>query len=231
MLESTTTYCFRCLLPNNRLLSRLEDTRVVALHTDGNDEDSSDSENEKMSREHGFIYVTRLHFMHEADLRNYHAWGLDGDAGFADSREMGIDHLLNAGQIASGLAVRKLPDVGGVNVGYGLFADSGMASGGFIAEYVGVLYAKRHTAPSAYSMFYPSYDGAYEVDAAEYGNVCRFVNHSSTRSNAAYKHVLHEGVVHVVCIAIADIAPAEQILVDYGASYWHARGIQPVDLS
>ena len=166
--------------------------------------------------------------------------------------------------------MKKLPDVGGVDVGHGLFSDAGIAAGSFIAEYVGVLYARRG-APSAYSLFYPCHDGSYEVDAAEYGNVCRFVNHSSTRCNAAYKHVLHQvtcvcapgraasrradqsphitappvtchvactctiwyiqGVVHVVCFAVADIPPEAQVLVNYGASYWHARGIQPVELS
>jgi len=40
-----------------------------------------------------------------------------------------------------------------------------------------------------------------------------------------------QGVVHVVCFAVADIPPGAQILVNYGASYWHARGIQPVELS
>lgn len=91
--------------------------------------------------------------------------------------------------------MKKLPDVGGVDVGHGLFSDAGIAAGSFIAEYVGVLYARRG-APSAYSLFYPCHDGSYEVDAAEYGNVCRFVNHSSTRCNAAYKHVLHQ----VMCV-------------------------------
>jgi len=93
--------------------------------------------------------------------------------------------------------VKKLPDVGGVDVGHGLFSDAGIAAGSFIAEYVGVLYARRG-APSAYSLFYPCHDGSYEVDAAEYGNVCRFVNHSSTRCNAAYKHVLHQ----VMCVLL-----------------------------
>jgi hypothetical protein len=104
-------YAFRCLLPDNRLLTRLDDTRVVAAvqhaadadaDADADDDDdapSPGSYHDALSRDHGFIYVSRLHFMHEADLRNYMLWGLDKDAGLDDSRDLGIDHLLNTGQV------------------------------------------------------------------------------------------------------------------------------------
>ena len=33
--------------------------------------------------------------------------------------------------------------------------------------------------PTDYAMFYPSSDGGYEIDAKEYGNLTRFINHST----------------------------------------------------
>ena len=105
-------YAFRCLLPDNRLLTRLDDTRVVAAaqHAADADDDapSPGSYHDALSRDHGFIYVSRLHFMHEADLRNYTVWGLDKDAGLDDSRDLGIDHLLNTGQVSCTTVHRAL---------------------------------------------------------------------------------------------------------------------------
>jgi hypothetical protein len=60
------------------------------------------------------------------------------------------------------------------------------------------------------------------VNAFDFGNVIRFINHSII-PNADFRKVFFEGLVHVVCSTIKEIKKGEQITVNYGASYWIAR--------
>jgi hypothetical protein len=259
MTSCNKDYLFTCILPYNRQLTRVNDICTTVLSTSSqqspsqsthsdphecHDEESviiySNPDDDESSvtlrvsdlgKHFQFTFIRQLYFLHEADLRNYHIWGYDHDACDQNTTDLGIQEQVNCGAQCHGLVVKKLPSVGGLDVGWGLFTSSSVAltAGQYVAEYVGVLYSKGAD-PSAYSLFYPSSDGSYEIDALEFGNLSRFINHSSTKNNAVYKHILHQGVIHVICVATQDIPPNCQIFVDYGGSYWRARGITPVDL-
>jgi len=60
------------------------------------------------------------------------------------------------------------------------------------------------------------------VNAFDYGNAIRFVNHSQS-PNADFRKVFFEGLVHVVCTTITKVKKGEQLTVNYGKSYWLAR--------
>ena len=110
-----------------------------------------------------------------------------------------IHEMLGKRLMHENLFIRYIPSINGVNVGYGLFTNENIVSGTIIGEYVGVLLSGL-SEPSAYSLNYPSCNGDYEIDATEYGNIIRFVNHSSN-PNCDFKHVLYEGIVHVICVS------------------------------
>jgi hypothetical protein len=147
----------------------------------------------------GFTYTSRLIFFHEKDLRNYYSWGFDRNACDASSQDLGIVDFLDAGNVIDGLSVRYIGEVGGIDVGYGLFVDVHVRKGTAIGEYVGVV-MKSSGPPSSYSFNYPSCDGGYYIEAVEYGNLLRFINHSS-RPNCEYKIVFHEGISHIVAVS------------------------------
>ena len=176
----------------------------------------------------GFTYLSRLIFLHESDLRNYGSWGVDlhsntqgnddnyssssscgadssGDDG-ADSENVSsieltveINNLLTHGGLNPNLFVQYVPDVGDITIGYGLFASDIIRAGLPIGEYVGILLTSMPE-PSSYSLNYPCCDGNHEINATEYGNLTRFINHSSS-PNSSFKHVHFEGIVHVVCVS------------------------------
>mmetsp|Transcript_2945 Transcript_2945/g.2939 ORF Transcript_2945/g.2939 Transcript_2945/m.2939 type:complete len:93 (+) Transcript_2945:1-279(+) len=83
---------------------------------------------------------------------------------------------------------------------------------------------------SSYSLNYPTADKSYVIDASEFGSIIRFVNHSSN-PNTEFRSILHQGIVHILCITIREIEKDEQVTVNYGQSYWHHRNINPIELS
>ena len=176
-----------------------------------------------------FTYITRIICLHESDLRNYSSWGVDSDS-FSCSRysddvsknnsfeieskiaeeeptnisgiqiTVAISDMLTKGSLHSCLFVKFIPDVGNIKVGYGLFASEIIESCTPIGEYVGILLTSMPE-PSSYSLNYPCSDGNHEINATEYGNMTRFINHSSN-PNCSFKHVLFEGIVHVICVSL-----------------------------
>ena len=177
-----------------------------------------------------FTYITRIICLHESDLRNYSNWGLDSDS-FSSLRDsddisnqydksfevkckkaeeeptnisgiqttVAISDMLTKGSLHSSLFIKFIPDVGNIKIGYGLFTSEIIESCTPIGEYVGVLLTSMPE-PSSYSLNYPCSDGNHEINATEYGNMTRFINHSSD-PNCSFKHVLFEGIVHVICVS------------------------------
>jgi SET domain-containing protein len=121
-------------------------------------------------------------------------------------------------------------------VGFGLFAEEYVVCGGFIGEYVGVVRESSNSRrdddgdSKAYTFLYPSAENNYDIDAKEYGNIIRFINHDSQHCNAEFRRIYFEGLMHIVCFALCDIEPNEQIKVDYGAAYWVNNSIKPLPL-
>ena len=66
-----------------------------------------------------------------------------------------------------------------------------------------------------------------QTNALPMGNFTRFINHSSTAPNVeAIIHKIH-GHIEVFLFAKHKICPGEQLLSNYGGSYWQALGIIP----
>jgi SET domain len=176
-----------------------------------------------------FTYVTHLVFLHESDLRNYHIWSLDSiclpsemcdldntqkirsdtrvlvDKGSIDlDKRLNIDDCHLEEKIAKGglhenLFIKHVSNDSNIEVGYGLYTSKCVSQGKMIGEYVGILLSNTHE-PSAYSMYYPSSNGDREINATEYGNLIRFVNHSSN-PNCSFVHVLQDGIMHIICVS------------------------------
>lgn len=111
-----------------------------------------------------------------------------------------ISSMLEKGGILDNLFLRYIPDAGDCAIGYGLFVHERVEIGTMIGEYVGILHTTA-LIPSSYSLNYPSSDGNREIDASEYGNLIRFVNHS-INPNSSFQHFLHDEILHIVCVSL-----------------------------
>ena len=125
-----------------------------------------------------------------------------------------IRSMLEDGGILDNLFVRYIPDIDDCVIGYGLFVRERVEIGTMIGEYVGILHTSALT-PSSYSLNYPSSDGNREINASEYGNLIRFVNHSSN-PNSSFQHFLHDEILHTVCVSLR--IPLTKIII-YQPSY------------
>jgi hypothetical protein len=111
-----------------------------------------------------------------------------------------ISSMLEKGGTLDNVIVRYIPDIGDCVIGYGLFVRERVEIGTMIGEYCGILHTTA-VVPSSYSLNYPSSDGNCEINASEYGNLIRFVNHSSN-PNTSFQQYLHNEVLHIVCVSV-----------------------------
>ncbi|MFH1984203.1 MAG: SET domain-containing protein-lysine N-methyltransferase [Pseudomonadota bacterium] len=134
--------------------------------------------------------------------------------------------MIDSGHLAP-LYIRKINEA----IGYGVFAAAPIREAEFIGEYAGVVQ------PESAATGAEEGDGSYESDYSWYyldpvpsgptleingrweGNELRFVNHGPA-PNVAVEHTLHEGQWVLFFRAACDIAPDEQLLIDYGDGYW-----------
>lgn len=174
----------------------------------------------------GFQYVSHLVFLHEKELRAVFMSRPDQDVPTESSLHIehmqmyGNDHLrmlVNVGFIHPSMSVRHIGLLDGVDVGHGVFAESDLPAGTFLGEYVGMVLSSSSTTQfsdsmhehleqgckddMAYTCQYPSCDGGLGINATEYGNMIRFMNHSA-RSNAELRHYWGMGgIMHVLCVS------------------------------
>lgn len=175
-----------------------------------------------------FVYTSKLIFASERDCRSMPLVMYDSTELCNSSSEDGLAEKLNCGFIYEDLSIEFCDD----SIGYGLFinSDNNVSSGTFLGEYTGVVKKCQSPSFSNYSHSYPCCDNGFEIDAKEYGNVFRFVNHSNN-PNAEFAFVIHEGILHVLCKSLCVLKPGEQITVNYGKSFWEQRSIVPRDNS
>ena len=140
------------------------------------------------------------------------------------SRDYG--EKIDSGLLAP-LYIRKI----NAAVGYGVFAAGPIGEAEFIGEYTGVVQPESAATggkerdggyESDYSWYYldPVPSGpALEINGRWEGNELRFVNHGPV-PNVAVEHTLHEGQWVIFFRAACDIAPDEQLFIDYGEAYW-----------
>lgn len=247
-----TYYPIKCILPSEKCFVRTGCTFTLA----GGDENVQESDLqtkkilhmnhigvteskdcEALGDEFNFIYTNHLIFLSRYELFNSCQWNeLDeNNEDGLTSQEMTDFQLLkaqlNKGEIFEGLLVRHLSNSEGMSAGHGLFATKSISAGTFIGEYVGVVSSGTHAGSFSYCMQYPSSDGngSFSIDATEYGNATRFINHSF-RPNCLLRTVFLDGLAHCIFITCRDIHPVEQLTFNYGSSYWSVQDINLIDM-
>ncbi|KAK1292038.1 Histone-lysine N-methyltransferase, H3 lysine-9 specific SUVH5 [Acorus calamus] len=114
--------------------------------------------------------------------------------------------------------------------GWGVRSPNRIAAGAFVCEYVGEVITEREAGKRSNDEYLfdvgRNYgggeaceeDSCFTIDAAEYGNVGRFINHSCS-PNLYAQNVLFDHddrrVPHVMLFALADIAAYEELAYDY----------------
>lgn len=224
-----SAYLVHCILPHDRTMrivnydslqeaSSLEEDLTSDMTFDFHDtrgERRMLSCDELQSR-FSFTYTRRLYFLHEKELRDS-IYLLNGD----DSHENSWLLQLNAGLCSSLLSIRFVNEA----IGFGLFAREDLEAGVFVGEYTGIVRSNsKHysQASCAYACSYSS-DGGMEVNAFEWGNLLRFVNHA-LEPNCEFRPVTHRNLRHIIVVTTCKIAKDAQLLLHYGDSYWRARG-------
>ncbi len=107
-------------------------------------------------------------------------------------------------------------------VGYGAFAEEEIKKGSFVGEYIGEMRRSAFWGFTCdYAIDYPGWRRFY-VDATKYGNEARFMNHSYS-PNLYTVAAEDRGLLHSVFLAKRDISKGEQLVWNYGESYWSIR--------
>lgn len=112
-------------------------------------------------------------------------------------------------------------------VGLGVFAQEEIPVDAFIGEYTGVVRRSSILHPlNDYSFKYPINDSigrTLEINAQEWGNFTRHINHSY-EPNLDALIAFHDGIYRAIFVAIRPIEPGEQLTYNYGENYWSLRG-------
>lgn len=113
--------------------------------------------------------------------------------------------------------------------GHGLFSEKDLEKGDYIGEYAGLVRTVDKTNPdtNAYCFHYPSKYWSWKyfvIDAFEYGNLLRFVNHSN-EANLEPQILLKKGLLHLIFLCKKPISKGEQLFIDYGPDYWMHRKV------
>ncbi|KAG8381061.1 hypothetical protein BUALT_Bualt06G0082800 [Buddleja alternifolia] len=104
--------------------------------------------------------------------------------------------------------------------GWGIRSRNFISSGSFICEYVGELLrdkeAELRVGDDEY--LFDIYDDGYVIDAAMYGNIGRFINHSCS-PNLYGQEILYDHddkrMPHIMFFATKNIPPLEELVYDY----------------
>lgn len=137
------------------------------------------------------------------------------------SEDVGCADLLRSGDfLFQHVYVASVGLVEGVDVGLGLFVCAFLAAGSVLGEYTGVLSRRRTEEDGVYGYGLPVVEPDLVINAKEFGNLLRLINHSDDAFNAELMTVQHEGLLHVVCRVLRDVIPGEQVLIHYGHRYW-----------
>ena len=113
-------------------------------------------------------------------------------------------------------------------VGFGVFAAEDFPPYSTLNHYAGILMLDREICAKHDSTFSFTDIKRYSIDAMEAGNWTRFINHGkekSLRTNSIPWEVYLEdlGPRVVLTAGVRGIRKGEQILYDYGDSYWEGR--------
>lgn len=120
------------------------------------------------------------------------------------------------------IEVRFLGDL----VGHGAFLTEDLPQEGFVGEYVGTVRRNdiRRYSLNNYLYTYPIEDinGINYVIDATIGSKTRFINHSFSPNLKPF-YAFWGNFFHVIFLTTRPIKKGEQLLFDYGESYWYLR--------
>ena len=112
-------------------------------------------------------------------------------------------------------------------LGFAVFAKQDIEAGSFIGEYAGKvrqLHRFRND-QNSYCLHYPTRFLSWNylaIDALEFGNEMRFVNHSDTPNLKAYC-LVDRGLLHMALFANQNISQGSELTFDYGKDFWRKR--------
>lgn len=247
-------YPVRCILPFDRKMVIIN--TVVTGYEGSSEEEKEDESSSSVTEvevidaegtvkmmtlnelgiEFAFEYCSKLVFFHEKDLRdslflideNAKEDEDEDESNQSSFRTRGLLDQVQMGLINKDLRVQFVNR----EVNYGLFAKESICQNEFVGEYVGIVQRSSLTNTGPASTYTANYamDNSTEVNAFEYGNIIRFMNHSSTSPNCAFRKVVIGDMVHIIAVTRRSVAKDEQLLVDYGSAYWQVHASPPQEM-
>jgi hypothetical protein len=207
------TYRIRCIIPKDRTLVVRDKAVCPADACSDTDENrhiinyvTSSGERQQLTHEEignkfGFEYVERIVFLHERDLRSCIYQCIERNDQCADWLALMRSQLM-ANETHTGVSLRHIGEVGGIDYGHGVFAEALISKGTYIGEYVGLVSSVSETVTrdNHYNFQYPSCDGGLEINGREFGNLMRFINHSKN-PNADFRAISLGVIMHVICVS------------------------------
>jgi len=182
-------------------------TGLIKLYEDNVTGDYNYMTYDSLGDQFSFVYTSRLVFLHEKDLRNVVYNSIDHDevtltnTDKMDSSSYMADIM--SGGVHSRLSIRYIGiNSSGSDLGYGVYTEGGIDDQTFLGEYVGVVSSMNETIEHSnhFNALYPDCDGGFSINAREYGNVTRFINHSND-PNAQFKAVKIDELMHIICVS------------------------------
>ncbi|ATZ81063.1 lysine methyltransferase [Bodo saltans virus] len=114
-------------------------------------------------------------------------------------------------------------------IGYGLFAEQDFEEKDFVGEFCGTVTNSPPKESDKYNCSY-KFESTLVIAPRKYGNEMQFANHSSVKNNVDWDNTNGDDEhIHIILIAIKKIKCGDEILVNYGESYWTQLGINPVE--
>lgn len=112
-------------------------------------------------------------------------------------------------------------------IGYGVWTNVDIPAFAYIGEYTGILRKRLFFGrwKNRYCFDYNIGEGrnsGYVVDAQDFGNYTRFINHSF-EPNLEPASVYSDSLIHVIIYAPKAIRAGTQLCYDYGEDYWQKR--------
>jgi uncharacterized protein len=171
----------------------------------------------KKEDEFGFHYLDHLRFKNGKELYHFSEWFYNNAT--QNQIELGKAYVFSLiEKPVLFVSVRWIDSV----FEYGCFAEKEFKPGELIGEYTGVVKCIEECDPeNSYHFEYinTKSKGEWYVDAREYGNWTRFINHS-TFPNVDVIMGVSRGVGHLLFVAWRSIEKGEQLLYNYGENYW-----------
>ena len=119
-------------------------------------------------------------------------------------------------------------------IGFGIFSLQNILEETFLGQYSGIVKKRKRflIKNNDYLLRYSVEnieDKEYVIDAKEYGNFSRFINHSQN-PNVEIRTIVLDNIIYKTLFSIKKIKEKDELLIDYGSLYWKQIKLQPETL-